>query len=214
MLFASKKSKNNWILHGGRVRLAGKADNARQSETCRSWEVFLVSGQLKPPWAQLSTPKEHVSPSRQITAPTHWESPQGRDGKGPDPVKKPKPHVQTGCGILKNTPEPCDLPVPSHTQIQPCPLCLTLPSFPGTQQPCPGTWDSLPLPEQSVLSPELFSRPQCHRATSHSSHWRVPAQLIQSSLGDTQTPLPLPKSVFSPRRRIERSVVKPGTLLT
>lgn len=121
MLFVSKKSKNNWILHRGHVCLAGKADNAWQSETCRSWEVSLVSGQLKSPRAQLSTPREHVSPSRWITTLTHWESPQGRDGKGPDPVKKPKLCVQTGCWILKNTPEPCDLLVPSHTQIQSCP---------------------------------------------------------------------------------------------
>lgn len=143
MLFASKKSKNNWILHGGRVCLAGKADNAWQSETCRSWEVFLVSGQLKPPWAQLSTPTEHASPSRQITVHTHQES-QGRDGKGPDRVKKPKLYVQTGCGILKNTLVPCDLLVPNHAQTQSCPLCLTHPSFPRTQQPCPGTGNSLP----------------------------------------------------------------------
>lgn len=157
MLFASKKSKNNWILHGGRVCLAGKADSAQQSETCRSWEVFLVSGQLKPTWAQLSTPTEHVSSSRWITAPTDRESSQGRDGKGPDPVKKPKLRVQTGCGILKNAPEPCDLLVPSHTPIQSCPLCLTHPSFPGTQQPCPGTGDS--LPEESVLSLSCFPDP-------------------------------------------------------
>lgn len=188
MLFASKKSKNNCILHGGRVRLAEKADSARQSETCRSWEVFLVSGQLKPPWAQLSTPTEHVSPSRWIIAPTHQESPQGRDRKGPDPVKNPKLHVQTGCGILKNTPEPCYLLMPSHTQIQSCPLCLTCPNL-----------------------PELFSIPRRHRATSHSCHWRVPVQLIQSSLGDIQPPLPLPKSEFSSRKRIKRSVVKTGT---
>lgn len=154
MLFASKKSKNNWILHGGRVCLAGKADNAWQSETCMSWEVFLVSGQLKPPWAKLSTPTEHVSPSRWITAPTHWESPQGRDGKGPDPVKKPKLHIQTGCGILKNTPEPCNLLVPSHTQIQSYPFCLTCPSLPRTQQPCPGTGDSLPLATRIKLCPQ------------------------------------------------------------
>lgn len=61
MLFVSKKSKNNRILHRGHVCLAGKADNAWQSETCRSWEVSLVSGQLKSPRAQLSTPTEHKS---------------------------------------------------------------------------------------------------------------------------------------------------------
>lgn len=178
MLFVSKKSKNNWILHRGHVCLAGKADNAWQSETCRSWEVSLVSGQLKSPRAQLSTPTEHVSPSRWITTLTHWESPQGRDGKGPDPVKKPKLCVQTGCWILKNTPEPCDLLVPSHTQIQSCPSL-------GHSSQALGTLRH--QPEESVLSPELFSRPQSHRATSHFCHRALPAQLIQSSLGDPAT---------------------------
>lgn len=35
MLFSSKKSKNNWILQGGHLRVAVKAVDAWQSEALR-----------------------------------------------------------------------------------------------------------------------------------------------------------------------------------
>lgn len=103
-----------------------------------------------------------------------------------------------------------------HGKLNTC-LCLILTRFSGTQHQCftaaaqaQGTL--LPrrlgyqLEEISPVPGGVLQTPQQHTARSRSSHQMVPPELmlrpsLQSSSGDNQPPLRLPKPVLSPSKR-------------